>query len=108
MAIRPVDLQQTILKASDISRETTIQQEAGASQQMSATGLSKEHDHRAETVQQFDEAAATLIREREERQGQQQQRQDEANGRQESAIADQNPRAMVPRPKLGRHIDLQA
>jgi hypothetical protein len=109
MAIRPVDLQQAIVKAPDVTRDATVQQQAATAQQAHMAHETKRQADRAETVAQFEEAGAVLIRERQarggEQQDQQQQEQDEPEG---EASAEEAAAKAAAQAKLGRHVDLQA
>ena len=107
MAIRPVDLQQIAIRTPDITHDTAAQQQAGLVQQGHAAEQTKRQAQQAETVQQFDEAGAVLIRERDARGGQQGAQQDGA--KQQSQPEEEPGTAKEATPaRLGRHIDLSA
>ena len=108
MAIRPVDLQQVVMKSPDVTRDVSVQQQAATAQQAHTAELTKRQAQQAETVQQFEEAGAVLIREREAGKDQRQQsRKKDPEAEAETAEDDVNPKAATPA-RLGRHVDLSA
>jgi hypothetical protein len=107
MAIRPVDLQQVVMKSPDVTRDASVQQQAATAQQAHTTELAKRQAQQAETVQQFEEAGAVLIREREARQDQRQRSRKKEAEAEELAEEEVNPKSGSPA-RLGRHVDLSA
>ena len=108
MAIRPVDLQQALVKAADVTRDASQSQQAAVAHQAHSAQDTKRQAERAETVAQFDETDTVLIRERQGRGGQQQagdQRQQDAEADQAAEEAAAKAAAQA---RLGRHVDLQA
>ena len=110
MAIRPVDLQQTIIKTQDVTRDVSSQQQAGVAQQAHTAAASKRQAEKAETVQHLeDEASAALVRERQARGGQQHDEQDGQPPREGETEEDEAlTKAAAAQARLGRHIDLHA
>ncbi|HLG74334.1 MAG TPA: hypothetical protein VK009_28280 [Chloroflexota bacterium] len=111
MAIRPVDLQQTIMKAPDVTRDVSVQQQSASAQQAHMAQDTKRQAERAETVAQFDEeAAAVLVRERDAGEGQQQsqQRKQKQEGEADPIAEEAAAKAAAAQARVGRHIDLQA
>lgn len=113
MAIRPIDLQQVVLKSVDVARDQgAAQQQAAAAQQSLASDLSKRQDEKAETVQQFDEAGQAAIHDRGDRSAHSYQESEPQQGEagDEDPVAQQQQAANtgLPRPRVGRHIDVQA
>ena len=116
MALRPVDLQQVMVKSVDVTRETAQQQQSAAAvQEGLATELKARQEQKTETVQDFEEVGAAAVHERGPRSEQDQQadrrpaaeeQHDEDEGASLSAT-DAVLRAL-PRPKVGRHVDVQA
>lgn len=109
MAIRPVDLQQVVMKSPDVTHDASAQLQAATTQQAHTAELAKRQAQQAETVQQFEEASAVLIREREAGKDQRQQsRKKDAEGEADASGEDD----VNPKPgslaRLGRHIDLSA
>ncbi|MBV9120266.1 MAG: hypothetical protein JOZ39_06120 [Chloroflexi bacterium] len=113
MAIRPIDLQQAVVKSTDVTREASQQQQlAAAAQDNIAKRLELRHAQKTETVQQFDETGEAAVHERDARSGgdprqQERQAQGQTAG---NAAAQQNIQAKDgnPRPRVGRHVDMQA
>jgi hypothetical protein len=111
MAIRPVDLQQTIMKAPDVTRDVSSQQQGALAQQAHTAHDTKRQAERAETVAQFeDEAAAVLVRERDARdhQQQEQRKKNQQEGEADPLAEDAAAQAAAAQARLGRHIDLSA
>ena len=110
MAIRPVDLQQALMKSPDVTRDASVQQQATVAHQAHTAEHTKRQAERAETVAQFDEADAVLIRERQARGGQQgeEQPKDKQDGEADPAAEDAAAKAAVAQARIGRHVDLQA
>ncbi|HEX6511112.1 MAG TPA: hypothetical protein VF157_02355, partial [Chloroflexota bacterium] len=76
MAIRPVDLQQVVMKSPDVTRDVAVQQQIAASQQTQTAEHTRRRAEQAETVQQMEEeAGAVLIRDRRPRSGEQQEQE---------------------------------
>jgi hypothetical protein len=109
VAIRPVDLQQVVMKSPDVTRDTAAQQQAATTLQAQATEVTKRQAQQAETVQQFEEAGAVLIRDRQSRGGQQEQQlEDSAKEQADTAAGEKDtPKGAAPT-RLGRHVDLNA
>ncbi len=110
MAVRPVDLQQVVVKAPEVTRNEASQERQGTIAQQALAGeVAKAQDERRERVQQFEQAEGTLIREREARSG---GRQAEARSEEDAEDAETAGDQPVPqgarRPALGRHIDIRA
>lgn len=109
MAIRPVDLQQTIMKSPDVTRDVSAQQQAATAQQAQIAEHTKRQAQAAETVAQFEEAGAVMIRERQSRGDQQDAEQQAKQQPEAEAEAEaETPAAKAAAARLGRHIDLQA
>ena len=109
MAIRPVDLQQVVVKASDVTRDASGQQIAAAAQQTETAQQTNRHAQQAETVQDFEEAGAILIRDRQSRGQNDQEAEDEEQAPEdESSEGSNQGKGAPPQLRLGRHIDLQA
>ncbi len=110
MAIRPVDLQQVVVRATDVGRDSATPQQAAAAQQSHTAEQARRHERQAETVQTFEEAGAVLVRERQARSGQQDEpdkKKDQQAADEEGKTADVPFPGAVSRPPLGRHVDLQ-
>ncbi|HLQ33709.1 MAG TPA: hypothetical protein VK457_13565 [Chloroflexota bacterium] len=110
MAIRPVDLQQVVVKSLDVTRDTAAQQQAAGTQQAQTTEQANRRAHQAETVNEFDEAGAVLIRERQARgqQGEQREDEEQEQAEEEATVDGTSGKGAAPQVRLGRHIDLQA
>lgn len=109
MAIRPVDLQQVVMKTPDVTRDTAAQQQAATVQQAQTAEVTKRQAQQAETVTQFEEAGAVLIREREG--GRRGQERRPANDKDEAGASAENDDAVPQNTttgRLGRHVDLSA
>ena len=106
--IRPVDLQQVVMKSPDVTRDTAAQQQAAGVQQSQFAAETKRQAQEAETVQQFDEAGAVLVRDRQQREGQPEQDAEDHQQGQDGEDGAAAPAAGAPQVRLGRHIDLQA
>jgi len=115
MAIRPVDLQQVVVKSLDVTRDTAAQQQAAAAaQQNLAESLKKKALERAETVSEPEEFGAAAVHDRGAR-SQQQAEDEEAEAEQQDPMehapinqqAANKVQAMY-RPRVGRHVDVQA
>jgi len=113
MAMRPIDLQQVVVKSVDVARETVQQQQlAAAAQDTLVAQQHKRSQLKTETVQQFEEAGAAAIHERGARSGDSWQEPDpeEPADPQEDSVPQQqfNAKNGLPRPRVGRHVDVQA
>ena len=114
MAVRPVDLQQVVVKVTDVVRDASVQQQQLASSQQVTIEQGRRHAQRAETVQSFDEAGAAAIHERDPRSGH--QTPDDEQGEEAAEFAEETPvlslalgrSGKAARPRVGRHVDLQA
>jgi hypothetical protein len=109
VSIRPVDLQQVVTRTTDVTREASTQQQAAASHQAQVADQTRRQAQQAETVQQFDEAGAVLVRDRRSGPGQQDQPEDQP--KEEPAAEEEQAKGVVlsggtARPPLGRHVDL--
>ena len=109
MALRPVDLQQVVMKAPDASRDPAAQNAAASAHQAQTAQHANKRAQQAETVQQFEEAGAILIRDRDSGNRQQQEDAEEQQAEAESFADEPNQMTgNAPQARLGRHIDLQA
>jgi len=113
MAMRPLDLQQVVVKSLDVARETVQQQQlAAAAQDTLAAQQHKRSQLKTETVQQFEEAGAAAIHERGARSGDSRQQPDteEAEEPDQDVMVQQqvNAKNGLARPRVGRHVDMQA
>ena len=113
MALRPIDLQQVMVKSVDVTRETVQQQQlAAATQENLAAQLKTRHAQKTETVQDFEEVGAAAIHERGPRSGGDGQAFDDEAGEQEQDAPPLAPAQAalrgLPRPRVGRHVDVQA
>jgi len=115
MALRPIDLQQVMVKSVDVTREASQQQQlAAAAQQNLAAQLKTRDAQKTEQVQDFDEVGAAAVHERQPRSGREDEPGDESSRETETedeAVAANATAAALrglPRPKVGRHVDVQA
>ena len=115
MAVRPIDIQQVMVKSVDVTREASQQQQlVAAAQENLAAQLKTRDAQKTETVQDFDEVGAAAVHDRRPRSGRDDQPGDEsgAETEQDDAAASvdlaQASLRGLPRPKVGRHVDVQA
>ena len=110
MSVRPIDFQPILNRTPDVTRETATQQHAAAAQQALSHDEDRRHAQRLETVHQSDEPGAAAIHEREARSGGDQgEAQDEDTDQPATGTAAEL--KAVPgavKPRVGRHVDLQA
>jgi len=110
MAVRPVDLQQVMVKLPDIGRDAASQQQQPvAVQHILADEDAKRRQERAETVQQFDEAGMAAVHERDARENHENASANEQHDESQAETDEgaQAVAAQAAQTRLGRHIDIQ-
>ena len=108
MAIRPVDLQQVMVKGPDVTHDAAAQSQAATAQQAQTERTAKRQAEQAETVQQFEEAGAVLVRERQAGAGQQGQQEASSKREPDADGAEAGTPKGTVQTRLGRHIDMSA
>jgi hypothetical protein len=108
-------MQQVMVKSVDVTRETAQQQQlAAAVQEGLATQLKTRQAQKSETVQDFEEVGAAAVHERQPRSGQPEgegqadPERDEDEDEATNLSAKEAILRALPRPKVGRHVDVQA